>query len=52
MGKGNVYVLDAAVIESGYVSGHIRTRDYVLKKAVELYAVAAHFIPIPSKHSR
>ena len=30
--KGNVYVFDAAVVESGYVSGHIRTRDYVLKK--------------------
>ena len=28
----NVYVFDAAVIVSGYVSGHIWTQDYVLNK--------------------
>ena len=32
MGKGNVYVFDAAVSVSGYVSGYIWTQDYVLNK--------------------
>ena len=32
MGKGNVYVFDAAVVVSGYVSGRIRPQDSVLDK--------------------
>ena len=33
MGKGNVYVFDAAVVVSGYVSGYTRELDKVLKYA-------------------
>ena len=31
-GKRECGVFDAAVVVSGYVSGHIRTQDYVLNK--------------------
>ena len=50
-GKRECEVFDAAVVASGYVS-ELPGRRTVSLISCQLYAVAAHFIPIPSRHSR